>query len=368
VVAAPSQTLLRYSQQTHSRQYNYSNMSIQTFSDDENPIPTGTKAVILFGAPWHEACVPGGAMDQVLGALAESAPPGVALFGRVDAEGNPTLTSTYNVTAVPTFVLLNQESVVVEKVVGLEDAAKVTVAVQRLINNNDNSSSVGSTSASTPATGAAPEPLSQRLDRLIRSAPIMVFMKGTPTAPRCGFSRQMVELLEEESIPFGSFDILSDEEVRQGLKKHSDWPTYPQLYCNGDLTGGLDIVKEMKAEGPLREQLGVTETTAAPKSLDERLKELIQRAPVMLFMKGLPSAPKCGFSRTMVGILDDMGVSYDAFDILTDEEVRQGLKIYSDWPTYPQLYCNGDLIGGLDIVKEMQEDGSLQAALDAAQQ
>ena len=178
-------------------------------------------------------------------------------------------------------------------------------------------------------------------------------------------------MLEEEQIAFGTFDILSDEEVRQGLKKHSDWPTYPQLYVSGELIGGLDIVKEMKAEGPsLREQLGIISETstgaAAPKSLNDRLKELIHRSPIMLFMKGLPSAPKCGFSRTLVQILDDSGVAYDAFDILTDEEVRQGLKTYSDWPTYPQLYVAGELIGGLDIVREMQEEGSLQAALEAA--
>jgi len=347
---------------------------IQIFTDDENPIPSGTKAVVLFGATWHEACVEGGAMDQVLQALADassSSSNNRIAFGRVDAEANPVLASTYEVTAVPTFVLLNEDGAVVEKVVGLEDAAKVTVAVQRLVNSSSGVGTTVSSPAATTTSTTEPEPLSQRLDRLIRSAPVMVFIKGTPTAPRCGFSRQIVEMLEEEQIAFGTFDILSDEEVRQGLKKHSDWPTYPQLYVAGELIGGLDIVKEMKAEGPsLREQLGIISETStgatAPTSLNDRLKELIHRSPIMLFMKGLPSASKCGFSRTLVQILDDSGVAYDAFDILTDEEVRQGLKTYSDWPTYPQLYVAGELIGGLDIVREMQEEGSLQAALEAA--
>jgi Grx4 family monothiol glutaredoxin len=88
-------------------------------------------------------------------------------------------------------------------------------------------------------------------------------------------------------------------------------------------------------------------------------------------MKGLPSAPRCGFSKQIVEILDGIrlptndtrGVPYDAIDILTDEELRQGLKTYSNWPTYPQLYIDGELIGGLDIVREMAQDGSLQAAL-----
>ncbi|CAN0329604.1 unnamed protein product, partial [Hapterophycus canaliculatus] len=74
----------------------------------------------------------------------------------------------------------------------------------------------------------------------------MVFMKGTPDAPRCGFSRTLVGLLREENIEFESFDILEDNAVRQALKDLSNWPTYPQLYVQGELVGGLDIVKEMK--------------------------------------------------------------------------------------------------------------------------
>ena len=203
------------------------------------------------------------------------------------------------------------------------------------------------------------------------SSDLMLFMKGVPTAPRCGFSRQAVEMLSDARVAFGTFDILTDEDVRQGLKKYSDWPTYPQLYVNGDLMGGLDIMKEMAEEGDLAEQLGVEKSDAGiggavtsadasgGGSLDDRLKKLINRHRVMLFMKGLPSAPRCGFSRQIVELLDEEGASYDSFNILEDEDVRQGLKKYSDWPTYPQLYVDGDLVGGLDIVKEMKESGDL---------
>lgn len=81
----------------------------------------------------------------------------------------------------------------------------------------------------------------------------MLFMKGSPAAPRCGFSRKVVEALEGAGLGgFGAFDILSDEAVRQGLKALSDWPTYPQLYVNGELVGGCDIVLEMAAAGELK--------------------------------------------------------------------------------------------------------------------
>mmetsp|Transcript_6087 Transcript_6087/g.6999 ORF Transcript_6087/g.6999 Transcript_6087/m.6999 type:complete len:460 (-) Transcript_6087:508-1887(-) len=194
--------------------------------------------------------------------------------------------------------------------------------------------------------------LDEYLGKLIKSAPVMLFMKGDPSEPRCGFSAKIVGLLEKEGVTFNSFDILKNEEVRQGLKTFSNWPTYPQLYVNGKLIGGLDIVQEMAEDGDLLEQLGV-------ESLNDRLKKLIESAPVMLFMKGNPMEPRCGFSRTMTQILQDEGIKFSTFDILQDEEVRQGLKTYSNWPTYPQLYVNGKLLGGLDIIKELKEDGEL---------
>ena len=94
-----------------------------------------------------------------------------------------------------------------------------------------------------------------------------------------------------------------------------------------------------------------------PTSLEEKLRGLIQQAPVMLFMKGSPDTPKCGFSRSIVELLQKNSVAFSFFDILTDEEVRAGLKTYSNWPTYPQLYVKGTLVGGLDIVKEMVNSG-----------
>jgi Grx4 family monothiol glutaredoxin len=90
------------------------------------------------------------------------------------------------------------------------------------------------------------EALKYRLKKLINASPVMLFMKGCPTEPKCGFSRQIIALLNEEKIQYGTFDILNDNEVRQGLKTFSNWPTYPQLYVNGTLIGGLDILKEMK--------------------------------------------------------------------------------------------------------------------------
>lgn len=78
-------------------------------------------------------------------------------------------------------------------------------------------------------------------------------MKGSPAVPACGFSQKMVNLLSKYSIDYGSFDIFKDEEVREGLKKYSNWPTYPQLYVNGELIGGIDIALELDESGELED-------------------------------------------------------------------------------------------------------------------
>ena len=263
--------------------------------------------------------------------------------------------------------MLDSTGTVVDRVDSADDIPRLTQAVSAL--SSRGAPETSAELASAPAVSQA-DALNARLESLINAYQVMLFMKGTVESPNCGFSRQAVKLLSDAKVSFGTFDILSDDTVRQGLKTFSDWPTYPQLYVNGDLIGGLDIMNEMAEEGDLSEQLGVPKSDVAvlsegeeKSSLDDRMKKLINRNRVMLFMKGLPSAPKCGFSRQIVKLLDDEGSSYDSFNILEDEEIRQGLKTYSDWPTYPQLYVDGDLVGGLDIVKEMKESGDLSDLL-----
>ena len=169
-------------------------------------------------------------------------------------------------------------------------------------------------------------------------------MKGTKDEPRCGFSRKVVAALAETGADFDTFDILSDEDVRQGLKTFSNWPTYPQLYAGGELVGGCDIILEMAANGELagRPSGAVAKSKTA---LHARLKALVTHAPVMLFMKGTRDEPRCGFSGKWWARWRTRGC-FETFDILSDEEVRQGLKSFSDWPTYPQFYVKGELLGG----------------------
>uniref|UniRef100_A0A8D0T030 Glutaredoxin 3 n=2 Tax=Sus scrofa TaxID=9823 RepID=A0A8D0T030_PIG len=329
--------------------------------------------VVHFWAPWAPQCAQ---MNDVMAELAKEHPQ--VSFVKLEAEAVPEVSEKYGISSVPTFLFFkNSQSI--DRLDGAH-APELTKKVQR-----------HASSSSFPSGGSEhlKEDLSLRLKKLTHAAPCMLFMKGTPQEPRCasfyshsldsavyrivdscrsavgkgpdysglgrleGFSKQMVEILNKHNIQFSSFDIFSDEEVRQGLKTYSNWPTYPQLYVSGELIGGLDIIKELEASKELD-----TICPKAPK-LEERLKVLTNKASVMLFMKGNKQEAKCGFSRQILEILNSTGVDYETFDILEDEEVRQGLKTYSNWPTYPQLYVKGELVGGLDIVKELKENGEL---------
>ncbi|POI33841.1 hypothetical protein CIB84_002407 [Bambusicola thoracicus] len=310
--------------------------------------------VVHFWAPWAPQCAQ---MNEVMATLAKEHTQ--VMFVQLEAEAVPEVSEKYEISSVPTFLFF-KNSQKVDRLDGAH-APELTKKVQR---------HASSTSVSAGSNDSAKEDLNVRLKKLINAAPCMLFMKGSPKEPRCGFSKQMVEILNKHGISFSSFDIFSDEEVRQGLKTYSNWPTYPQLYVAGELIGGLDIIKELEASGEL--------DTVCPKAqkLEDRydvlcryfkglkinlemLKSLINKAPVMLFMKGNKQTARCGFSKQIIEIINNTGVDYETFDILEDEEVRQGLKTYSNWPTYPQLYVKGELVGGLDIVKELKENGEL---------
>ena len=96
----------------------------------------------------------------------------------------------------------------------------------------------------------------------------------------------------------------------------------------------------------------------------ERIKSQLSANPVVLYMKGTPVFPQCGFSAAVVQILSHMGVKFKGIDVLSDPSVRQGIKEFSNWPTIPQLYVKGEFVGGCDIVREMFETGELKQLLE----
>jgi len=98
-------------------------------------------------------------------------------------------------------------------------------------------------------------------------------------------------------------------------------------------------------------------------NINEKIKDIISKNHVVLFMKGTPEMPQCGFSMTVCNILKELKVKFSGVNVLADPEIRQGIKDFSNWPTVPQLYIKGEFIGGCDIAREMHENGELKKKL-----
>jgi Grx4 family monothiol glutaredoxin len=196
-------------------------------------------------------------MATVLSTLASEYPvtePLSTKWVSLNAEELSEISETYDVTAVP-FLVLIRNGEVVDTVSG-SSAIKVRTAIETHAQKDASAPGAavnGSNQTSAPVsksdeTNVDPEKqkeeLFKRLGDLVKAAPVMLFMKGTPSDPQCGFSRQLVGILRENSVKYGFFNILADDEVRQGLKEFAEWPTYPQLWVDGELVGGLDIVRD----------------------------------------------------------------------------------------------------------------------------
>jgi Grx4 family monothiol glutaredoxin len=255
--------------------------SEEEFNTHVTTLDPTTLLVLSFHTPWAAPCAQ---MNTVLATLAASYPattPPRTLWLSVNAEELPDVSDAYDVTAVP-FLVLARAGATLETVSG-SDAGKVRAAIERHAAGGegkaedvvippkqdvtyrdttgpapraDEASVAGeekdaNANGTAVASGEGKEDLNKRLGELVKAAPVMLFMKGTPSAPQCGFSRQLVALLRENSVRYGFFNILADDEVRQGLKEFADWPTFPQLWVGGELVGGLDIVSLPEMRPPL---------------------------------------------------------------------------------------------------------------------
>lgn len=200
---------------------------------------------LYFHTSWAAPCQ---TMNSVVATLAQANLQ--VTFLSLDADEQQEISELFEVSAVP-YIILIRNSTILKELSGVDP--KDFIAALKQFSPVDSPSQQEKVEEPKPAeTEKEPteEELTDRLKKLTSAAPVMLFMKGSPSGPQCGFSRQMVAILRENQVRFGFFDILKDDSVRQGLKKFSDWPTFPQLYINGEFQGGLDIVKELLEEDP----------------------------------------------------------------------------------------------------------------------
>jgi len=223
--------------------------SVENFQTKMNA-DLGRVSVLNFWAPWAEPCK---SMNQVFLELGKKYPK--VLFLQIEAESLSEITESFDVESVPSFVLLRGHTLLDRitgaDAVGLSNAlANHAHTTPKALSHTDQQPAAPTY---VPEKTETQEELNARLLQLMNRDKIVLFMKGSPEQPQCGFSRQMVALLKKENMEFDSFDILKDESVRQGLKKLNQWPTFPQLIIKGEFVGGLDVVKDMVDNGELRE-------------------------------------------------------------------------------------------------------------------
>lgn len=211
--------------------------------------------------------------------------------------------------------------------------------------------------------------LEARVKRLIAAAPVMLFLEGTPLEPHDS-SRAAVEGLKSLGVLFSAYNVADNADVRRGVQAAAGASGWPVLFVEGSPVHDFDerlkngtlmaiVPEESKGKWwrcahadcckahALTSAAGLTPEEA----IQERCALIAHSAPVVVFMKGTVEKPRCGFSNQLLVLLMSRGVLFETFDILSDEFVRAGMKTYSNWPTFPQLYISGAFIGGLDVVK-----------------
>lgn len=200
----------------------------------------GNLTLVHFSASWAEQCKH---MNDIFSDMSQLDEYKSVKYAAIEAEEFPQISLNCGITAAPTIVFFKNGNII-DRVDGVKPAV-----VQEKITKH-----LSQSSAPIPPSEVK-EPLEARLKKLVNQSECMLFMKGDPETPRCGFSKTIISILNDCNADYKTFDILKDMEVREGLKKFSNWPTYPQLYIKGELMGGLDIVKEMNDTGELKDML-----------------------------------------------------------------------------------------------------------------
>jgi len=318
---------------------------------------SSSPVIISFWASWHPPSL------QIVEVLKELCNEYKTLsFFSVDAEKLESIAENYNVQSVP-YTIVVKEGKVLEALEGAFPTKLVDLA--RKYSSSVSTSSTGvdkkaSTSVDKQASGSSTKrksPEAGDIKKLIISHPVLLAL-----IPSQSTSQQAVEFLKNLKIIFNELDVSSNSDLQKGINEFSGHTEYPQLFVQGKYIGDYEALRALDQKKAL---LPLIPVTNQKQDLETRLRSLIAQEKVMIFMKGSPTQPQCGFSRKAVEILEKTKVKFGSFDILSDQQVREGLKKLSNWPTYPQLYVNGDLIGGIDIMSEMVENGELQTALEA---
>ena len=157
-------------------------------------------------------------------------------------------------------------------------------------------------------------------------------------------------------VKFKSYNILTDDNLKEWLKFYSNWPSFPQVYINQKFVGGTEVILELVDTDHFLE---LVPTECIKANALERIKTAMNQGTVVIFMKGTPKAPVDGYQARAIEYLDSMKVKYGWFDVTVDSDVREIVKEQSRWNSFPQLFIRGKFVGGLFFIEDMITSGKI---------
>ena len=193
-----------------------------------------------------------------------------------------------------------------------------------------------------------------KIENILSINPIMVFIKGTPQEPKCGFTSTLLDIIQSFGLNFGYFNILEDEDVRNWLRYYAKWNTYPQLHINKKIVGGVDFVKDLVSKGKFEEILPLNSRKSDPKSKLFRLLNEC-KGKILIFIKDLINND----TKTMVRLMKDNGVKFILNEVKNDEKLEEFILETYKVKALPVCFIKGEFIGDSHVIKEICQSNKL---------
>lgn len=293
----------------------------------------GKAIVIVFYADWYEHSTN---LTESIKNLHEIEPILDVLLYKCDAVKVPELANRFKVSSVPCVVVTESLKQPLA-IIGNETASAVWIQLEEAVRGYKNEFEVER------------ERMYAKIKILLEQPGVLLFIKGTPQDPECKFTRQLLEIISGLGIRFRYYDIIADSDIRHWLRHYNSWPTYPQIYIDGKLLGGLDVLKQKIETNTL--ELPAISRVSDPK---ERLTHILEEHKAVLFMDGTPNDDNLAeSSKSALEILKNVGIKVSVFNLAVDANLREHLATLSSIPAF---YAGKKLVGGIEVLQELAKN------------
>jgi len=264
-----------------------------------------------------------------------------AIYVFIDIEKCPDLVKAFDMLVIPTIVLSDANKKIIKK---LENPQ-----MNELILSLEDDIALFKTNFSIEK-----QRMFAKIDKILNINSVMVFIKGTPLEPKCGFTSSLLEIIKTFGLNFGYFNILEDEDVRNWLRYYSKWNTYPQFYIEKKLVGGLDVVKDLVAKGKFEELLPENSRKGDPELKLKRILDECQ-GKIVVFMKDLSLED----SKKMAKLLKDNGVKFLVSEVKGDKALEEFMLMKYKEKVLPLCFIGGEFIGNFEALNEICQKRNL---------